>query len=46
MRNTNLRMKAANEFEKDYYNLLNNSFYGITKENVRGHRDVRFVIND
>ena len=46
MRNTNLRMKAANEFEKDYYNLLNNSFYGITMENVRGHRDVRLVIND
>ena len=46
MRNTNLRMKAANEFEKDYYKLLNNSFYGMTMENVRRNRDVRLVMNN
>ena len=27
-RNTEFRMKASNDFEKDYYKLLNNSFYG------------------
>ena len=46
MRNTNLRMKADNDFKKDYYKLLTNSFYGKTMENVRGYRDIRLVMNN
>ena len=45
-RNVKFRMKANNDFEKDYFKLLNSSFYGKTIENVRKHRDIRLANNE
>ncbi|KAL4121384.1 hypothetical protein QTP88_013907 [Uroleucon formosanum] len=39
--NTNLRSEAKNEFEKEYFKLMNNSVYGRIMMTVRNHVDIR-----
>ena len=44
--NTLKRNRTKNDFEKDFYKILNNAFYGKTMENVRNRSRIEFIKKD